>query len=624
MHRLDSENLDMIISTLRDYAERELKPERLLELDRLNEFPEQVHRDLYGEIGLHLLFIPEEFGGMGGGAHDIYRVSEVLARIDLGIATSILATFLGTDPITVGGTPEQKKQWMGRIAEEGLLVAYGATEPQAGSDLTSLKTRAKPTSTRAALPTRSTARSSGSATAASRRCVLILANAPGGASWFVVERGTPGLTPGKHEDKHGIRASNTTALFLDNVIVPAENLVGGVEGLGFAQAQAVFGYTRLMVASFGLGGGWSALERAIRYAQERVVGGGPLMRKQGFTHKLLVPNAVRLEAARAYIEWTAERIDGGEPNLATEGAIAKYLATEAGNRAAEDAIQALGGNGYTREYMVEKIKRDVRITTIYEGTSEILEWTIGARPLAAAPQVAWRALPRLGAAGSRHSTPSAPTSGRRARRSRCAPSRRSWSAAAPTSSRGTSTCSSGSASCRPCRGGGGLRRARGDRADDGHPAAARDDRRDVARVRPRGRRARRVRGRAVGDRRRADRPGLLALDRLEPGPRRTGRRDRGHGRHRGEPGADVPRLSRRGGPTAPGPGTRAERSGVSARWRAIGHVDRRARADRRRRGGGVAAGRSRCSVVLEELVRASVLYHRRAARALERRRVLRP
>jgi len=375
MHRLDSDNLDMIISTLRDYAERELKPERLLELDRLNEFPEQVHRDLYGDIGLHLLFIPEEFGGMGGGAHDIYRVSEVLARIDLGIATSILATFLGSDPITVGGTPEQKTKWMGRIAEGGLLVAYGATEPQAGSDLTSLKTRATPIVHEGrpsyALDGQKQWISNGGVAA----MWLILADAPGGASWFVVERGTPGLTPGKHEDKHGIRASNTTALFLDNVIIPAENLVGGVEGLGFAQAQAVFGYTRLMVASFGLGGGWSALERAIRYAQERVVGGGPLMRKQGFTHKLLVPNAVRLEAARAFIEWTAERIDSGEPDLATEGAIAKYLATEAGNRAAEDAIQALGGNGYTREYMVEKIKRDVRITTIYEGTSEILEWT---------------------------------------------------------------------------------------------------------------------------------------------------------------------------------------------------------------------------------------------------------
>ena len=375
MKRLDPDALDLILSTLREYAERHLGPERLLELDRINEFPEEVHRELYGDIGLHLLFLPEEHGGMGGGAHDIYRVSEVLARIDLGIATGVLATFLGTDPLVVGGTPEQKKKWMGRIAEEGLLVAYGATEPQAGSDLTSLRTSATPVVHEGrpcyALNGRKQWISNGGVAA----LWLILANAPGGASWFVVERGTPGLTAGKHEDKHGIRASNTTPLFLDNVIVPAEHLVGGVEGQGFAQAQAVFGYTRLMVAAFGLGGGWSALERAIRYAQERVQGGGPLIRKQGFTHKLLVPNAVRLEAARAYIEWTAERIDRGEPDLATEGAIAKYLATEAGNRAAEDAIQALGGNGYTREYMVEKIKRDVRITMIYEGTSEILEWT---------------------------------------------------------------------------------------------------------------------------------------------------------------------------------------------------------------------------------------------------------
>ena len=131
-----------------------------------------------------------------------------------------------------------------------------------------------------------------------------------------------------------------------------------------------------MVAAFGLGAGRDALKRAVRYSQERVQGGGPLSQKQGYTHKLIVPNAVRLEASRAYIEWVAERLDDDEKGLATEGAVAKYLATEAGNKAAEDAIQALGGYGYTREYMVEKIKRDVRITTIYEGTSEIMEWTI--------------------------------------------------------------------------------------------------------------------------------------------------------------------------------------------------------------------------------------------------------
>jgi alkylation response protein AidB-like acyl-CoA dehydrogenase len=161
------------------------------------------------------------------------------------------------------------------------------------------------------------------------------------------------------------------------VYVDADRLVGGVEGQGLNQAQAVFGYTRLMVAAFGLGGGWSALDRAIPYSTKRIQAGAPLSEKQGYTHKLIVPHVARLEAARSSIEETAERIDGGsEGSLNTEGAIAKYMATEAGNMAADASIQALGGYGYTHEYMVEKIKRDVRITTIYEGTSEIMEMTI--------------------------------------------------------------------------------------------------------------------------------------------------------------------------------------------------------------------------------------------------------
>ncbi len=138
----------------------------------------------------------------------------------------------------------------------------------------------------------------------------------------------------------------------------------------------MFGYTRLMVAAFGLGAGWAALDRAIPYSVKRMQAGTPLSEKQGYTHKLIVPNVARLEAARSYIEETAERIDAGEGSLNTEGAIAKYMATEAGNLAADASIQALGGYGYTHEYMVEKIKRDVRITTIYEGTSEIMEMTI--------------------------------------------------------------------------------------------------------------------------------------------------------------------------------------------------------------------------------------------------------
>ncbi|MBI3941380.1 MAG: acyl-CoA dehydrogenase family protein [Chloroflexi bacterium] len=375
------DTLNMILSTLQEYSERKLTPEYLLKLDANDEFPREVLDELYNAIGLHLLFIPEAYGGMGGGAYDIYRVSETMARIDLGIATGVLATFLGTDPITVGGTPEQKAYWMGRIAEEGLLVAYGATEPQAGSDLAALTTKATPVyenedHTDQPVGYKLAGRKQWISNGGVADIYSILANAPGGPSWFIVERDLPGFSQGKPENKHGIRASNTAALFLEDVYVPFDRLIGGIEGQGLAQAQAVFGYTRLMVAAFGLGAGWAALERAIRYSQERIQAGAPLSQKQGYTHKLIVPNAVRLEAARAYIEWTADRLDKGETGLATEGAVAKYMATEAGNKAAEDAIQALGGYGYTKEYLVEKIKRDVRITTIYEGTSEIMEWTI--------------------------------------------------------------------------------------------------------------------------------------------------------------------------------------------------------------------------------------------------------
>jgi len=153
--------------------------------------------------------------------------------------------------------------------------------------------------------------------------------------------------------------------------VPVDNLVGGVEGQGLKQANQVFGYTRLMVATFGLGGGMASLEKTVRYSKERIQFGTTLSEKQGYTHRLLVPHAVQLEAARAYIEEVARRLDTDEEDLQVEGSIAKYFTTEAGDAMANDGIQAFGGYGYIREYEVEKIKRDVKILTIYEGTSEI-------------------------------------------------------------------------------------------------------------------------------------------------------------------------------------------------------------------------------------------------------------
>jgi acyl-CoA dehydrogenase len=378
---LDAETLNMMLETVRDYVHDALPDERLLQLDHDDECPVDLVRGMCSDqLGVQLLFIPEEYGGMGGATIDVYRVCEEMASLDLGVATSVLATFLGSDPIFVGATPEQKSQWLTEIAESGTLYAYGATEPEAGSDLAALRTTATPVLTDGQVAGyRLNGRKQWISNGGIADKYSILAAAPGGASWFVLDRATEGFTQNPPEDKHGIRLSNTAALFLDDAFVPAGNLVGGVEGQGLIQAQQVFGYTRVMVAAFGLGAGWSALDRAIGYSTTRIQGGAPLSEKQGYTHKLIVPHAVALEAARAFIESVATRIDAGEGAggaLNTEGAIAKYLASEAGNRAADAAIQAHGGYGYTREYLVEKIRRDVRITTIYEGTSEIMEMTI--------------------------------------------------------------------------------------------------------------------------------------------------------------------------------------------------------------------------------------------------------
>src|SRR5947209_5828659 len=376
---ITAKTLKLSVKSLKDFAKKKLPDEELIALDARDECPLEIVRHMCSpeKLGIQLLFIPEEYGGFGGGTFDVYCICEEMARIDLGIATAVLATFLGSDPITVGATPEQKKLWLSRIAEEGLLFAYGATEPDAGSDLAALATTAeRVTQDGHIIGYKINGSKQWISNGGIADAYTVLANTPAGPSWFIVDRDTPGFKHDEPENKHGIRLSNTAALSLDDVFVDLTRLVGGVEGQGLTQAQAVFGYTRLMVAAFGLGGGWAALDRAIPYSTRRIQAGAPLSEKQGYTHKLIVPNVVRLEAGRAFIEETAERIDAGEGSLNTEGAIAKYMSTEAGNQAADASIQALGGYGYTHEYMVEKIKRDVRITTIYEGTSEIMEMTI--------------------------------------------------------------------------------------------------------------------------------------------------------------------------------------------------------------------------------------------------------
>ena len=255
MTGLDADMLEMTLDAIDEFANRHLGSARILELDHEDSCPMDVVRGMCSDdLGVQLLFIAEEYGGMGGGTYDVYRVCEKMASIELGVATSVLATFLGSDPIVVGGTAEQKKYWLSRIADEGLLFAYGATEPEAGSDLGALKTSATPIEEDGAIVAyvlhgQKQWISNGGVS----DVVTILAVAPGGPSWFIVDRDADGFTSAKPEDKHGIRLSNTAALFLDGVRVDADRLIGDREGLGLAQAQQVFGYTRLMVAAFGLG-----------------------------------------------------------------------------------------------------------------------------------------------------------------------------------------------------------------------------------------------------------------------------------------------------------------------------------------------------------------------------------
>ena len=371
---LDAESLQMVLDTVAQLKKRLLTKEKVLEWDQKEIFPEDVIREMLGpEIGLQLLMIPEAYGGLGGGARDSCAITREMSKICLGITTAFFAIQLGADPLLVGGTEEQKQKWLGQISAGEALVAYAVTEPDAGSNVASIKTKAEPVKDESGEITGYSISGAKQfiSTGGYAEFITILAKTPGGPTFFVMEKDTPGYTRGKGEEKHGIRASNTSPLTFDNAVVPVENIIGGELGQGLKQASKVFGYTRLMVASMGLGGGEAAMEIAIRYAQERIQFKTPLSEKQGYTHKLIVPHVVRLAAAAAYIDEVALRLDQGEQDLEVEGSIAKHFATEVGNTAAEDAMQALGGYGYITEYEVEKIKRDVRITTIYEGTSEI-------------------------------------------------------------------------------------------------------------------------------------------------------------------------------------------------------------------------------------------------------------
>ena len=372
--RLDAEDLDLVLKTLKEFVDREAPLSKRLAWDDEDVCPEAVVRAMSGpEVGLHLVFLSSEFDGMGGGAYDVYRLSCEFAKVDLGLATAMLAVALGTDPIRVGCTHEQQAKWITRIANEGLIVAYGVTEPEAGSNVSSLKTVAERVTDEAGRVTHYKLNgvkqfiSNGSIA----DLYTILAKAPDGPTFFVVERNTPGLTPGKHEIKHGIRLSDTAQVVLQDVVIPAFNIVGDKEGEGLKQANEVFGYTRLMVAAFGLGAGVAALDKAIAFSKERKQFGSLPLREAG----------LHAQAARA-----EQRPPGGGQGLHRVRRRPARLghAGPAGGRLGRQAVRDRGrqhrgrrrraGAGRVRvlrRLRGREIRRDARILRIYEGTSEI-------------------------------------------------------------------------------------------------------------------------------------------------------------------------------------------------------------------------------------------------------------
>ncbi len=358
----------------RQIAEKRILPVRA-ELDETGEFPHEIVKELAAS-DLFGVYIPEEYGGFGGGIKEMCIVTEELSRVCGGIALAYAATGLGAFPILLFGNHEQKQRFLEPIARGEAIAAFGLTEPDAGSDAGGIKTRAEKDGDHYILNGTKIFITNGSV--ADTYTIVAMTNpAKGarGASAFIVEKGTPGFTFGKKEDKMGIRASVTSELVFEDCRIPKENLLGK-EGQGFIVAMKTFDQSRPGVAAQALGIAQGALDEAVKYSNERVQFGKTIGNFQGLRW-MLADMATKVEAARSLVYRAAELIDAGEKNISKLSAMAKYFASDVAMEVTTDAVQVLGGYGYMKEYPVEKMMRDAKITQIYEGTNQIQRDIVG-------------------------------------------------------------------------------------------------------------------------------------------------------------------------------------------------------------------------------------------------------
>jgi len=353
----------------RRFAKQNILPVRA-ELDESEEFPWDIIKE-FAKTDMFGVHIPEEYGGLGGGCLGLCLVTEELSRVCSSVAISYAASALGSFTLLEYGTEEQKQKYLPDLASGKKLAAFALTESEAGSDAGAIKTTAEKVDGGYLLNgTKQFITNGGEAEIYTVIALTDKAKGPRGASALLIEKGTPGFSFGKKERKMGIRASATRELVFQNCLVPEENIIGR-EGMGFIFTMRLFDKTRPGIGAQAVGLAQGALEATIDYAKQRVQFGHPIISFQAVQH-MLADMAIQVEAARALVYATARTVDSGAKNVSEESAMAKVFASDVAMKVTTDAVQILGGAGYMRDYPVEKMMRDAKITQIYEGTNQVL------------------------------------------------------------------------------------------------------------------------------------------------------------------------------------------------------------------------------------------------------------
>ena len=367
------EQLDIITQSVREFAQKEIKP-HVMDWDERQYFPKELFHK-FGEMGWMGVLVPETYGGSGLGYQEYISIIVEVSRVCGSVGLSLAAhNSLCTGHILQFGNEEQKKKWLPKLASGQHIGAWGLTEPNTGSDAGNMKCVAHRDGDHWVINGAKCWITHGN----TGDVVVVMARTgeprdSHGMTAFVVERGTPGLSAGKKENKLGMRASETTEVIFDNCRIPAANMLGK-EGDGFIQAMKILDGGRISIAALSLGIAYGAYDASLKYAKERHQFDQPIANFKGISFKLADMKS-QIDAAELLTRQAADLKNRGE-KCTKESAMAKYYASEVAVKVSTDAVQIFGGYGYTKEFPVEKFYRDSKLCTIGEGTSEIQKLVI--------------------------------------------------------------------------------------------------------------------------------------------------------------------------------------------------------------------------------------------------------